>query len=100
VKPKPAPSLFEAAAPKPLADRLRRGPLHTDQLLSCAVEVADALDRAHRGGIVHRDLKPGNIMLTRQGAKLLDFGLAREAGLAGADAQRTLTPTLARPLTA
>jgi eukaryotic-like serine/threonine-protein kinase len=83
-----------------LADRLRRGPLLTDQLLSCAVEVADALDRAHRGGIVHRDLKPGNIMLTRQGAKLLDFGLAREANLAGADTQRTLTPTLARPLTA
>jgi dipeptidyl aminopeptidase/acylaminoacyl peptidase len=83
-----------------LADRVRRGALPTGQLLSCAIEVADALDRAHRGGIVHRDLKPGNIMLTRQGTKLLDFGLARESGLVQSDSQRTLTPTQAKPLTA
>jgi Tol biopolymer transport system component len=60
-----------------LADRLLRGPLPLDQALRIAIEVADALDKAHRQGIVHRDLKPGNVMLTRTGSKLLDFGLAR-----------------------
>ncbi len=63
-----------------LATRLERGPLPTDLLLRTGVEIADGLDRAHRSGIVHRDLKPGNIMLTKGGAKLMDFGLARGAG--------------------
>jgi Tol biopolymer transport system component/predicted Ser/Thr protein kinase len=57
--------------------RLTKGPLHTEQVLRYGVEVADALDKAHRQGIIHRDLKPGNIMLTKSGAKLLDFGLAK-----------------------
>jgi serine/threonine protein kinase len=57
--------------------RLKNGPLPADQLLRVSIEVADALDKAHRAGIVHRDLKPGNIMLTKTGAKLLDFGLAK-----------------------
>src|SRR5262245_4494764 len=57
-----------------LADRLQRGPLPLDQALRYAMEIASALDAAHRRGIVHRDLKPGNVMLTRTGAKLLDFG--------------------------
>src|SRR6476646_2390576 len=60
-----------------LAERLKRGPLPVDQALECALEIADALDKAHRRGIVHRDLKPGNVMLTKAGAKLLDFGLAK-----------------------
>ena len=60
-----------------LADRLARGPLPTEQLLRYGIEIADALDKAHRQGIVHRDLKPGNVMLTKSGVKLLDFGLAK-----------------------
>ncbi|MBI2149784.1 MAG: serine/threonine protein kinase [Acidobacteria bacterium] len=60
-----------------LADRLQRGPLPVDQALKVAIQISDALDKAHRQGVVHRDLKPGNIMLAKSGAKLLDFGLAR-----------------------
>jgi Tol biopolymer transport system component len=59
-----------------LAQRLRRGPLPTADLLEITAEVASALDAAHRAGVVHRDVKPGNILLTRSAAKLLDFGLA------------------------
>src|SRR6266478_9019827 len=62
-----------------LADRLAKGPLPLEQTLRYGIEIADALDRAHRQGIVHRDLKPGNVMLTKSGVKLLDFGLARLA---------------------
>jgi eukaryotic-like serine/threonine-protein kinase len=60
-----------------LAKRLLKGPLAPDQVLRVAVEIADALDKAHRQGIVHRDLKPGNVMVTKSGIKLLDFGLAK-----------------------
>jgi Tol biopolymer transport system component len=60
-----------------LAARLQKGRLPLEQALQCAVQIASALDKAHRAGIVHRDLKPGNVMLTKAGAKLLDFGLAR-----------------------
>jgi len=60
-----------------LADRLGKGPLPAEQLLRYGIEIADALDKAHRQGIVHRDLKPGNVMLTKSGVKLLDFGLAK-----------------------
>ena len=60
-----------------LADRLKQGALPLDQALKIGIQIADALDTAHRAGIVHRDLKPGNIMVTTGGAKLLDFGLAK-----------------------
>ena len=67
-----------------LADRLGKGPLPTEQLLRYGIQIADALDKAHRQGIVHRDLKPGNVMLTKTGVKLLDFGLAKPLTAAGA----------------
>ena len=60
-----------------LAVRLAKGPLKMDEVQRIAVEIADALEKAHRQGIVHRDLKPGNIMLTKAAAKLMDFGLAK-----------------------
>ena len=60
-----------------LADRLVRGAMPIDEVLRYGVQIAGALDKAHRSGIVHRDLKPGNIMISKSVAKLLDFGLAR-----------------------
>jgi eukaryotic-like serine/threonine-protein kinase len=80
-----------------LAQRLTRGPLEVDQLLKCSIEIADALDKAHRQGVVHRDLKPANIILTSSGAKLLDFGLAKQQPVVGNDAAAnaaTLPPGL------
>ena len=82
-----------------LAARLARGPLPLDQALRCAIDVADALDQAHRRGIVHRDLKPGNIMLTTRGAVLLDFGLAKRT-VAGAVTGLTAVGSPTAPLTA
>ena len=83
-----------------LAHRLEKGPLPVSELLALGTQIADALDRAHRAGVIHRDLKPGNIMLTKAGAKLMDFGLARAAGLTPAQAHDPESPTLSRPLTA
>ena len=85
-----------------LAERLKRGPLPIDETLDCAVQIADALDKAHKRGIVHRDLKPGNVMLTKSGAKLLDFGLAKLATApSGAIETRLMTtpPAGAAPIT-
>lgn len=65
-----------------LEQRLLKGPLPADQTLRYAAQIADALAKAHKLGITHRDLKPANIMLTKSGAKLMDFGLAKQAGTA------------------
>ena len=81
-----------------LADRLRKGPLPLKQALQYGVEIAEALEKAHTSGIVHRDLKPGNIMLTKSGAKLLDFGLAKPAQSVGALASGSMA-TMSKPLT-
>jgi serine/threonine protein kinase len=79
-----------------LADRLVKGPLPIGDVLRYGEQIAKALDTAHRAGIVHRDLKPGNIMLTKSGAKLLDFGLAK-SGVFTAPAE---SATAQKPLTA
>ena len=82
-----------------LAERLEKGALPIDQVLKIGIEIADALDKAHRNGIVHRDLKPGNIMLTKSGAKLMDFGLAKPAQGIFAVSDSVGTPTLSNQLT-
>ncbi len=83
-----------------LADRLAKGPPPLEQTLKYGIEIADALDKAHRQGIVHRDLKPGNVMLTKSGVKLLDFGLAKATAPASDAFALSSLPTREKELTA
>src|SRR5262245_6255213 len=76
-----------------LSERLARGALPLEPTLRYGQEIADALDKAHRQGIVHRDLKPGNVMLTKSGVKLLDFGLAKAMAPAASKGSLTSLPT-------
>src|SRR6266478_8151664 len=71
--------VMECVEGETLAKRLEKSALPLEQMLKYGMQIADALDKAHRNGVVHRDPKPGNIMLTPTGAKLLDFGLAKPA---------------------
>jgi eukaryotic-like serine/threonine-protein kinase len=84
---------MELADGETLAERLLGGPLSLDQALKTSVEIASALDAAHRAGIIHRDVKPGNVMLTKSGAKLLDFGLAKAAAPLVRQSDLTSRPT-------
>jgi eukaryotic-like serine/threonine-protein kinase len=84
-----------------LADRLVKGPLPLEQVLKYGIEICEGLEKAHRCGLTHRDLKPGNVMLTKAGTKLMDFGLAKAGSQPAAPASSlTLTsPMASRPLT-
>ena len=79
-----------------LSERLRKGPLTFEQLLRYGAEICEGLEKAHRSGVVHRDLKPANVMLTKTGAKLMDFGLAKPAKASRTPASG-MTQTMANP---
>ena len=79
-----------------LASRLAKGPMPPEQVLKYGIEICEGLEKAHKTGVTHRDLKPGNIMLTKTGAKLMDFGLAKSA-TASAPPASSLTATLSGP---
>ena len=88
--------VMQYVAGETLAARLERGPLTVDDVCTFGAQIADALAAAHRRGIVHRDLKPGNVMLNRDGVRLLDFGLAKQHEPLSADVSAT---TMTTPLT-
>jgi serine/threonine protein kinase/dipeptidyl aminopeptidase/acylaminoacyl peptidase len=92
--------VMECVEGETLTKRLEKGPLPLEQVLKYGMQIADALDKAHRSGVAHRDLKPGNIMLTASGVKLLDFGLAKPvaplAGVATLTASKHESPVTER----
>ncbi len=99
--------VLELVEGETLEARLARGRVPTAEALRLGAQIADALDRAHRAGVIHRDLKPSNVMLTKAGAKLMDFGLSRATGMAGPGGASGVTmgaltqsPSMARALTA
>jgi len=94
--------VLECLQGETLADRLEKGPLPLEQLLRYGIEICEGLGTAHRNGVIHRDLKPGNIMLTKTGVKLMDFGLAKPVSITSSPAGLTATsatPAKSHPLT-
>ena len=91
--------VMECVEGESLAQRLEKGPLAVEQALKIGYEICDALDKAHHSGIIHRDLKPGNIMLTKSGSKLLDFGLARPTAPSSTLATMSAATPLQSPVT-
>jgi eukaryotic-like serine/threonine-protein kinase len=91
--------VMECLEGETLSQRLERGPLPLDEVLRYGAQVADALDKAHQQGVIHRDLKPGNIMLTKSGAKVLDFGLAKQAQAKSTSSSALTAMTAAKALT-
>jgi len=91
--------VMECVEGETLATCLEKGSLPLEQVLKFGMQIADALDKAHRSGVVHRDLKPGNIMLTSTGAKLLDFGLAKPVAALSNVATLTAAVTQSTPMT-
>jgi eukaryotic-like serine/threonine-protein kinase len=92
--------VMECLEGETLSQRLERGPLPLDEMLRYGAQVADALDKAHQQGVIHRDLKPGNIMLTKGGAKVLDFGLAKQTQAKSTSSSALTAMTAAKALTA
>ena len=92
--------VMELVEGETLAARIERGPLQTSEILTIGTQIADALDKAHRKGLVHRDLKPANVMLTKAGAKLLDFGLAKAVAVGAdtPDVTATMLPTMTKAM--
>ena len=90
--------IMEYVKGETLAARLTRGPIPVRELIRIAIQIAEALDHAHRNGVVHRDLKPANVMLTKSGVKVLDFGLATLRAAAPLQIPLDGTPIVSRPL--
>src|ERR1700674_2736759 len=88
--------VMECLEGETLAAALMRGPLPPEQVLKYGIDICEGLEKAHKSGVIHRDLKPGNIMLTKSGAKLLDFGLAKPV-VPASPPSSGLTQTLATP---
>src|SRR5678810_184669 len=92
--------VMELVEGETLSHALRQGPMPIEKAMQYSIQIADALDAAHARGVIHRDLKPGNIMITRNGVKVLDFGLAKLSNEKDASlSTSTQSPTMTDPIT-